>query len=167
MSAENCPFVIIRAVRSEEDLKSDQFVKFELPIDPDEADGLKSNIQFKKLDSDDPEDVLLHVRNFDKLVTDLGTAEGAPRFRLFSMTLSVDVEEDWSGIISEIDDADRDQEAFDQALADFVLTKVHRDCALDTKEWFNNIKKPRIWNVKKFVQRLKTLNNLILHMPLP
>ena len=99
MSAENCPFVIIRAARSEEDLKSDQFVKFELPIDPDEADGLKSNIQFKKLDSDDPEDVLLHVRNFDKLVTDLGTAEGAPRFRLFSMTLSVDVEEDWSGII--------------------------------------------------------------------
>ena len=34
----------------------------------------------------------------------------------------------------------------------FMLTKVDRDCAINTKEWLNQVKKPRSRNVKKFMQ---------------
>ena len=70
MSASDCPFDIIRPENNDDDKKSDQFIKFEIPIDPNEPDGLKTIIQLRKLESDKPEDVLVHLRNFNKLVDD-------------------------------------------------------------------------------------------------
>ena len=166
MSAEDCPFQIVRPERSDEDLKSNTYVKFEILIDPNNPDGLKSTVQFLKLNSDHPEDVLNHFCQFDKLVTDTGTAEGEARFRLFSLTLSPDAQSDWNDVLAERGDA-RDQDAFDNAKEAFLLTKVERDCAINTKEWLNNIKKPRSMTVKSFMQRIKHLNNLIGYMPLP
>lgn len=166
MSAEDCPFTLIRPETSNEEHKSDSFIKFEIPIDPDDPDGLKSNIQFLKLASDDPEDVLTHFRNFEKLTSDLGTAEGAPMFRLFQLTLSADAEADWNTVLEEIGD-DRDPEDFMNAKDLFLISKVERDCALNTKEWMGQIKKPRAMTVKKFMQRIKQINNLFPYMPLP
>ena len=61
MSASDCPFKIIRSVDvDDDDKKSDHFVKFKLPMDSNNANGLKSSIHFLKLDSDEPEDVLTH-----------------------------------------------------------------------------------------------------------
>ena len=74
--------------------KDDSYVKFEIPIDPEDPNGLKSTMQFMKLSSDEPEDVLTHLRTFNKLVTDLDTEEGPAMFRLFNLTLTSDIELD-------------------------------------------------------------------------
>ena len=49
MSAEDCPFKIHREeTQSDNIAKSDRFIKFEVPIDPNEADGIKSSIHFHR-----------------------------------------------------------------------------------------------------------------------
>ena len=168
MSAEDCPFEIIRSDLSDDKSsdKGNKVIKFEIPIDPNDADGLKSSIQFHKLYSDNPEDVLTHLRNFNKLVEDLDTPEGAPRFRLFNLTLSPDAQVDWATVLEEIGE-DRGQDEFESAIESFLLSKVDRDCAINTKEWLNQVKKPRSMSVKQFVQRIKQINNLFAFMPLP
>ncbi len=87
MSAEDCPLQLIRPEAGEDYQKGNLCIKFEIPIDPNEPD-VKSNIQFKKLNFDNPEDVMAHVQNFDSLVADLETPEGGPRFRLFRLCLA-------------------------------------------------------------------------------
>ena len=166
MSASDCPFSIVRPENNDDDKKSDQFIKFEIPIDPNEPDGLKTIIHFRKLESDEPEDVLIHLRNFEKLVDDLGTDEGEAHFRLFQLTLGPDAQSDWITVLEEIGD-DRGQDEFVQALDTFLLSKVDRDCAINTKEWLNQVRKPRNMTVKKFMQRVKQINNLFAVMPLP
>ena len=146
--------------------KDDSYVKFEIPIDPEDPNGLKSTMQFMKLSSDEPEDVLTHLRTFNKLVTDLDTEEGPAMFRLFNLTLTSDMELDWNTVLEEIGDG-REQEDFENAKELFLLSKVERDCALSTKEWLFQIRKPRTMTVKKFVQRIKQINNLFPFMPLP
>ena len=167
MSAEDCPFFIIRHENvDDESKKQDRFIKFEVPIDPNDADGLKSSIQFHKLNSDDPEDVLLFFRNFNKLVEDTDTAEGEPIFRLFNLVLGPDAQTDWATVLEDIGDG-RDQDDFVEACELFLAQKVDRDCAINTKEWLNQVKKPRSMTVKKFFQRIKQINNLFAVMPLP
>lgn len=166
MSAEDCPFKLIRPEVDKDDQKSNLFIKFEVPIDANDPDGLKSNIQFQKLNSDDPEDVMAHIQNFDALVDDLETAEGEPRFRLFRLCLAPNSQKTWVLVLDEIGD-DRNQGDLENAIEIFLLKKVERDCALNTKEWLNQIKKPRSMTVKKFVERIKEINNLIPYMPLP
>ena len=140
MSAEDCPFTLIRQEASDDEKKSaDSFIKFEISIDPGDPDGLKSNMQFLKLNPDDPEDVLSFFRNFNKLVDDLGTAGGEPRFRLFSLVLGPDAESDWNTVLEEIG-VDRGQDEFVAAVDLFLLSKVERDCAINTKEWLNQVK---------------------------
>ena len=48
MSASNYPINIIRPENNDDDKKSDQFIKFEVLIDPNEPDGFKTIIQFHK-----------------------------------------------------------------------------------------------------------------------
>jgi hypothetical protein len=84
--------------------KEDRFIRFEIPIDPNDADGLKSNIYFHKLCSNEPEDLLTYLRNFDKLITDLETAEGPKRFQLFNLTLSPDSQNEWATVLEDIGD---------------------------------------------------------------
>jgi len=158
MSAEDCPFQIIRLEVDEDSSQNDSYIKFEIPIDPNDADGLKSNIQFRKLNSDEPEDVLTHIQRFDALVNDL--------FRLFKLCLAPNAQKTWTSVLDDLGD-DRDQDAFETAIENFLLKKVERDCALNTKEWLNQIKKPRTMTVKKFVERIMEINNLIPYMPLP
>jgi len=166
MSASDCPFSIVRPEVGDDDKKADQFIKFEIPIDPNEPEGLKTIIQFRKLESDEPEDVLVHLRNFNKLVDDLETDEGEAHFRLFQLTLGPDAQSDWATVLEEIGD-DRGQNEFFRALDTFLLSKVDRDCAINTKEWLNQVRKPRNMTVKKFMQRVKQINNLFAVMPLP
>ena len=141
MSASYCPFNIVRAENNDGDKKSDQFIKFEIPIDPNEPDGLKTIIQYRKLESDELEDVLVHLRNFNKLVDDLETDECEAHFRLFQLTLGPDAQSDWATVLEVIGD-NRGQDEFLEALAAFLLSKVDRDCAINTKEWLNQVRKP-------------------------
>jgi len=133
MSASDCSFIIIQPEVNDDDKRSNHFIKFEIPIDPNEPDGLKTTIQFRKLESDEPEDVLVHLRNFDKLVDDLDTDEGEAHFRLFKLILGSDAQSDWATVLDEISD-NRGQEEFLEALDTFLLSKVDRDCAINTKE---------------------------------
>ena len=167
MSAEDCPFKIHREeTQSDNIAKSDRFIKFEVPIDPNEADGIKSSIHFHKLYSDEPEDVLLFYRNYNKLVEDIGTEEGEARFRLFNLVLGPDAQSDWDTVLEEIGEG-RTHDDFVDACEIFLLSKVDRDCAINTKEWLNQIRKPRAMTVRKFMQRIKQINNLFSVMPLP
>ena len=43
MSANDCPFSIVRPEISDDDKKADQFIKFEIPIDPNDINGLESD----------------------------------------------------------------------------------------------------------------------------
>jgi len=167
MSAEDCPFKIHREeTQSDNIAKSDRFIKFEVPIDPNEPDGIKSSIHFHKLYSDEPEDVLLFYRNYNKLVDDIGTEEGEARFRLFNLVLGPDAQSDWDTVLEEIGEG-RTHDDFVDACETFLLSKVDRDCAVNTKEWLNQIRKPRSMTVRKFMQRIKQINNLFSVMPLP
>jgi len=166
MSAEDCPFQLVRLEVDDDTSKSDLYIKFEIPIDPNDADGLKSNVQFRKLNSDDPEDIMTHIQSFDALVSDLDTDEGEPRFRLFKLCLAPNAQKTWASVLDEIG-PDRDQVDFEHAIEVFLLKKMERDFALNTKEWLNQIKKPKSMTVKKFVERITEINNLIPYMPLP
>jgi len=166
MSAADCPFSVIRPVPVDDDKNYDSFVKFEVPIDPNAADGLKSTIQLRKLNSDNPEDVLLFFRNYNKLVEDLETPEGEPRFRLFNLVLGPDAQADWATVLQEIDDC-HNQDDFVEACELFLISKVERNCAINTKEWLNQVKKTRSMTVRKFMLRIKQINNLFPVMPLP
>ena len=161
MSASDCSFDIIRPEYNDDDKKSKQFI-----IDPNEPDGLKTIIQFRKLESDEPEDVLVHLRNFNKLVDDLETDEGEAHFRFFQLTLGPNAQSDWATVLEEIGD-NREQDKFLEALDTFFLSKVDRDCAINTKEWLRQVRKPRSMTVKKFMQRVKHINNLFSVIPLP
>ena len=151
MSASDCQFVIIRPEVNNDDKRFVHFIKFEIPIDPNEPDGLKTIIQFRKIESDEPEDVLVHLRKFDKLA----------HFRLFKLTLGPDTQSDWATVLEEIGD-NRGQEEFLEALDTFLLS-----CAINTKEWLNQVRKPIFMTVHKFLQRVKQINNLFSVMPLP
>ena len=166
MSAEDCPFQIIRPEIKEDTTKSDSYIKFEVTIDPNNFDGLKSTIQFKKLNCNDPEDIMTHIQCFDALVSDLNTSEGEARFRLFKLCLAPNVQKTWSAVLDEVGN-DRDQANFENSIEIFLCKKVERDCAIDTKEWLSQIKKPRSLTVSKFMERLSEINNLIPYMPLP
>ena len=162
MSSENCPFKLSRPNGPDDDRSKDRFCMFEIPIDPNDPDGLKSATEVKKLNSDDPEDVLSHILNFDLLVANLGTAEGQPRFRLFEITLGATTATDWNTIRE--DHPGQGQQAFESCIYAFILSKMTRDVALDTKEWLNDIKKPRSWSVQNFLNRIKQINFLIQYM---
>ena len=139
--------------------KSDQFIKLEILIDPNEPDGLKTIIQFRKLESYEPEDVLVHLRNFNKLVDDWETDEGEADFRLFQLTLGPDAQSDWATVLEEIGD-NRGQDEFLEALDTFLLSKVDRDCAIDIKEWLNQVRKPRSMTSRS---SCKQSNKLIIY----
>ena len=165
MSSENCPFSLTKSIRTEDDRRKERFCKFEVPVDPLDPDGLKSTVEIMKLSSDDPEDILNHIYEFDTLVENTGAGEGAPRFRLFQMTLSSTLSKDWESVRA--DHPGDNQAAFEECITAFILMKMDHDCAIDTKEWFNQLRKPREWSVKDFMSRFKHLNNLIEYMPLP
>ena len=76
MSSENCPFSLTKSIRTEDDRRKDRFCKFEVPVDPLDPDGLKSTVEIMKLSSDDPEDVLNHIYEFDTLVENTGAGKG-------------------------------------------------------------------------------------------
>jgi len=159
MSAEDCPFKIHREETQSDNIgKSDRFIKFEVSIDPNDANGIKSSIHFHKLYSDEPEDVLLFYRNYNKLVDDIRTEEGEARFRLFNLVLGPDAQSDWDTVLEEIGEG-RTQDDFVDVCEAFLVSKVDRDCAINTKEWLNQIRKPRAMTVRKFMQRIKQINN--------
>ena len=57
MSAEDCPFVVIRK-ENDIDKKDDSYIKFEIPIDPEDPDGLKSTMQLTECELSDAGSVL-------------------------------------------------------------------------------------------------------------
>jgi len=59
----------------------------------------------------------------------------------------------------------REQEEFLAALDIFLFLNVERDCAINAKEWFNQVRKPRSITVKKLMQCVKQINNLFSVMP--
>ena len=76
MSAEDCPFELIRPDDDDVDVeKKDSFVSFKMLIDPNDAEGQKTTLNVKKLNSSDPEDVLNHLQTFEHLVEQLDTAK--------------------------------------------------------------------------------------------
>jgi len=100
------------------------------------------------------------------LVDDIGTEEGEARFRLFNLVLGPDAQSDWDTVLEEIGEG-RTQDDFVDVCEAFLVSKVDRDCAINTKEWLNQIRKPRAMTVRKFMQRIKQINNLFQVMPLP
>jgi hypothetical protein len=96
MSAEKCPFEIEPKKESSSDTyRKDRFVSFDVPIDPDDPDGLKASHEFRRLDSPDPEDVLVFIETLYAAVETLGVADGEPCFRLVKSLLAGDPAKQW------------------------------------------------------------------------
>jgi hypothetical protein len=164
MSAENCPFEIIRSdekdVSSEK--KKDKYVSFEVKLGDGEDDPTVSQ-EFRRLDSTNPEDVLLFIENFDELVDTLETDEGAPRFKLIKALLAGDPAKKWKTILNEV--GARNQNAFEQCIEKLLLSYMDQEISLDTKDWLQNVKKPRNMKVQDFLARIRSINDLITYMP--
>ena len=165
MSSENCHFPLTKSVRTEDNRHKDCFYKFKVPVNLLDPDGLKLTVEIMKLSLDDLEDVLNHIYEFDTLVENTGAAEGTPCFCLFQMTLSSTLSKDWESVCA--DHPGDNQAAFEECITAFILMKMDHDRAIDTKEWFNQLRKPREWSMKDFISQIKHLNNLIEYMPLP
>ena len=69
------------------------------------------------------------------------TDEGDPRFKLFNLVLGLNAQSDWATILEDLRPY-RNEDNFVEACELFMLTKVERDCAINTKEWLNQVKKP-------------------------
>jgi hypothetical protein len=65
------------------------------------------------------------------------------------------------------DTPDCDQDSLVTCLEQLALVYMDRDISLDTKEWLQQVKKPRSMTVQTFLARLCHINDLIEHMPLP
>jgi transposase InsO family protein len=166
MAAENCPFKVEPRSESDSDTRrKDRFVSFDVPLDPAEPDGLKATHEFRRLDNTEPEDVLTFCETIAQAVITLDLDEGEPRFRLVQALLAGDPAKQW--IVITNDEQNRDQDAFASCLEKLTLVYMDRDISLDTKEWLQQIKKPRQMTVQAFLARIRHINDLIEHMPLP
>jgi hypothetical protein len=79
--------------------------------------------------------------------------------------LAGDPAKQWTAITTA--EAAWDQDSYKKCLEELLLVYMDRDMSLDTKEWLQQVKKPRDVTVQIFVARLRHLNDLIEHMPLP
>ena len=86
MSAKDCPFIIIHPDLKDDEEKKDKYASFAIPLDPNNPDGPKSDTKFKKLNSNDSEDILSHIFGFNCLVCQLGNKEGPSIFHMKSHT---------------------------------------------------------------------------------
>ena len=170
MSAERCQFSL---VPDEDDLddESKNTVSFKVPLDPNDPDGIKSNVKAKKLTKTTAENVLAHEQEFEELKETLGVDDGPPTFRLFDSLLHSTLRRDWRTKKQENlpDDAndEENQDHFEATMLDFVKLYVDEDAALHTKEWLRTVKKPRSWRVHQMLARIQTINDLIPFMPIP
>jgi hypothetical protein len=169
MSAANAPFEIIPSDDDKKEKKKDQYISFEVPIDPAQPEGLKANTKFELLNSCRVEDVLYFLSRFDDLVLGLTIAAGAPRFNLMPNLLGHDHRKSWSDIVDRIAPAvaNHNQKNFERCIDAFLKVSMDEDISLDLKEFIRQATKPRNMSVQAFVERLRHLNNLIEYCPAP
>jgi len=82
MSAENCPLKLIRETHNFEREKY-HYLELDMPLDPNNANGLKVSNKYKKLIHTDAESILEFIVKYDGIVEDLNIAEGVAKFWLF------------------------------------------------------------------------------------
>ena len=165
MSAENCPLKLIRENHNFEREKH-HYLELDMPLDPNNPNGLKVSNKFKKLIHTDAESVLEFIIEYDGIVEDLNIPEGVARFRLFEALIHSNAAKSaWSNIRGL--HTDTNQPTLELCIDLWTLKFMTRDISLDTKEYLRIVKKPRQWTVAKLNDRLQTLNNLITWMPAP
>jgi hypothetical protein len=103
------------------------------------------------------------VETFDDLVDTLETDEGAPRFTLIKALLTGDPLKKWRNILNEI--AGRRQTDYENCIEKLLLSYMDQEISLDTKDWLQNVKKPRNMKVQDFIARIRPINDLITCMP--
>lgn len=164
MSAENCPFEIIRTDEKDKNRSKhkDGYVTFEIKIGTSE-DAATVSQEFKKLFSTNPEDVLIFIENFDDLVDILATAENSSWFSLIKALLSGDPAKKWRNILNEV--PERNQRGFEKCIEKLLLSYMDQEISLDTKDWLQQVKKPKTMKVQDFLARIRQLNDLITYMP--
>ena len=127
MSAEDCPFQIIKPDISEDDSFHSDVIKFEMLIGANDQGegGTKTTLTFPKLLSSDPEDVLYHYRTFDKLLSDLRIEDDDTEsmFGTFALCLGPNASLEWNDVLAEYEE--RDEDTFVQAKEQYLLTKIH------------------------------------------
>ena len=137
MSAERCQLSLIPYEDDHYD-ESKNTVSFKVPLDPDDPDGIKSNIKAKKLVKTTAENVLVHIQEFNELKETLGIDDGSPTFKLFESLLHSTVRRDWRSKKQENapgDEADdENDDHFQATIIDFIKLYVEEDAALHTKE---------------------------------
>jgi hypothetical protein len=89
----------------------------------------------------------------------LETDEGAPRFKLIKALLAGDPAKKWKTILNEV--GLRNQNAFEQCIENLLLTYMDQEISLDTKDWLQNVKKPRNMKVQDCLARIRSINDLI------
>ena len=98
MSAANAPFEIMPTEDDPNDLKKDQYVSFDIPLDPKKPEGLKASTKFKILNSSNIEDILYFLSRLDDLIIALSIPEGVSRFTLVPVLLGHDHKKSWNVI---------------------------------------------------------------------
>ena len=168
MSANNAPFEIIPSTDDKEK-KKDQYISFDVPLDPVNPDGLKVTNKFAILNSVQVEDVFYFLSRVDDLIISLNIPAGAAKFRLMPTLLGHNLKKSWADIVDRIvpNAADFNQNNFEIYIEEFLLVYMDHDISLDLKEFIHEAHKPRNMSVPTFVERLRHLNNLIDYCPVP
>ena len=135
-----------------------------MPLDPNNANGLKVSNKYKKLIHTDAESVLEFIDEYDEIVEDLNIPEGVARFRLLEALIHSNAAKSAWGNIRDLH-TENDQPTLELCINLWTLKFMTRDISLGTKEYLRIVKKPRQWTVAKLNDRLQTLNNVIAWMP--
>ena len=104
MSAENCPFDILRYsddTNTPREDKKDMFISFDIAITAG-ASSTTISQRFKKLDSTHPEDILNFISRYDELINALGTPVDQARFDLMNVVLTGDPSKKWRIILTRV-----------------------------------------------------------------
>ena len=149
MLADNCPFELIKPEPVDDTRRKDRFASFEIPIDPNDADGTKLTFEHRKLFSTDPEDILSFIEQFDKLVEDMEIPEGAPRFRIFKSLCAGDPKKKWGVVVTQ-HAQNQNQANFETCIKMFLRQYMDHEISLDTKKWLQKVKKPMDMKVQTF-----------------
>lgn len=173
MSAKNCPFKIEKEVRSDVNEKPKScYISIKVKLDKDDPNSMTIEHEVKKLDSTEVEDVLYFSKRVADTFERLGVKDddGAHKFMLIENFMEGTALQDFLQVKQEFVDMDRTRDVnkhFQDVGLFWVQKYTSKQIRLDTKEWLNQVKKPRTWTVQQFIQCIQHINSLIPYMPEP
>jgi len=176
MSAQEstkCPFTIQPETNDPDKETKDRYITFETPIDPTNQNSMKIKQSALVTIDSDPEAIIRHEVQFERLRTQLTLNDAAPRKAVYEATLGPELLIKWEDACVQAPVncaafATLTLAEFNAGREQFVLKFMDRSIATNTKSWLNNqLKKPKSMTITDFTSRVSKICSYFPHMPRP